>query len=195
MNHRLFLIPLAVLASVACAHESSSPDDSAEPSAEFDAETPPTNDVIAEVASNPADGEGVDRRADEVAGPSALDPELDAPEPAAFHGKGDARIDRAQTKVLGKLDLDQVDRVVEAKLDEVRSCYNRGLVEDPDLGGQLELAFAIDITGEVSSAQTHGEFPTTVDTCLVDAASSWDFPTPESGSVEVTYIFELFPAS
>ncbi len=100
----------------------------------------------------------------------------------------------AKAEVVGGLDKDLIRRVVRAHVNEVRHCYNQGLVKDPNLKGRVAVQFTIGATGKVSSAVV-GESDLkdqAVASCIAQAVRRWSFPKPASGGAAmVTYPFIL----
>jgi Ca-activated chloride channel homolog len=116
---------------------------------------------------------------------------------AGFGGKG-ARVPKvrlSQAKVTGALDRDVIRRVVRAHVNEVRHCYDQGLVKDPALTGRVSIAFTIDGKGNVSVAAVKETTlaDATVGTCIAKAAKRWKFPAPTAGTVSVEYPLVLEP--
>ncbi len=121
------------------------------------------------------------------------------------HGKGSGFKTRkrtgpvvraAKSTVRGALDRDIVRRVVRAHINEVRHCYNQGLVKDPTLRGRVAVQFTIGATGRVPvavvSESSLGD--RNVGNCVSKAVRRWKFPKPEGGgNVVVTYPFVLNP--
>ncbi|MBK8240242.1 MAG: TonB family protein [Deltaproteobacteria bacterium] len=91
------------------------------------------------------------------------------------------------------LHRDVVRRVLRAHINELRFCYNQGLVRDTALAGEVTLAFTIAEDGSVSEASLRastlaGKAGTAVAACMVKAARRWKYPKPEGGgSVEVVF--------
>ncbi|MEM6991092.1 MAG: AgmX/PglI C-terminal domain-containing protein [Myxococcota bacterium] len=117
---------------------------------------------------------------------------------AGFGGRGKRvpRVRQAKAKVEGKLDKDIVRRIVRAHINEVRHCYNQGLVRDPKLEGRVTIDFTIGATGKVTASSvdksTVGD--ENVDKCIAKAVKRWKFPKPSDGNdVEVAYPFVLSP--
>ncbi|MBC8070727.1 MAG: TonB family protein [Deltaproteobacteria bacterium] len=97
-------------------------------------------------------------------------------------------------EVVGALDKEVIRRVVRAHIDEVRSCYNSGLVRDPRLAGRVVVQFAVGPTGAVQSASVTSSTVAddAVNNCILGAVQRWKFPVPEGGgTVSVTYPFVL----
>lgn len=92
------------------------------------------------------------------------------------------------------LSADVIRRVVRRHLGEVRSCYEQGLLSQPDISGTVSVRFVIGPTGSITAATVAGSNlgSTRVDSCVASAVRRWTFPTPEGGGmVAVTYPFML----
>lgn len=98
-------------------------------------------------------------------------------------------------KSAGRLDKDAIRKVVADNIDEIRHCYNEGLVRDPQLAGRVVVTFVIGTSGAVSSSQVAESTvrDVQVGNCIATTVGSWTFPAPEGGSVTVTYPFVLEP--
>ena len=74
----------------------------------------------------------------------------------------------------------------------VKACYERGLKQNPDMGGRVEIEFTIGALGTVTKASIASsdlDNPT-VEACIKTAAKAWSFAKPKSGdSVTVQYPF------
>jgi TonB family protein len=123
-------------------------------------------------------------------------------------GKGVAFADRSRrgprvvpenTTVLGGgMDKSIIRRIVRAHINEIRACYNAGLVRDPSLRGRVAVQFSIAGTGRVASAVV-GESTLTdaaVGRCMAQAVARWQFPRPPGGGIViVSYPFTVEPAA
>lgn len=98
--------------------------------------------------------------------------------------------------VTGPLDKDIVRRVVRAHINEIRYCYNQGLAQDPELGGDVTIDFEILVTGRVGTATVReSTIPdAAVAVCIAKAVGRWTFPKPAT-VVQVSYPFTLSPRS
>ena len=90
----------------------------------------------------------------------------------------------------GPLDGRAVQQVIQARLAEVRLCYERALLDHPALRGTVTVRFTIAADGRVSSAEvasaTTGN--ASLESCIVRAAARWTFPRPADGQpVTVEY--------
>ena len=117
---------------------------------------------------------------------------------AGFGGRGKRvpRVRQAKAQVKGALDKDIIRRIVRAHINEVRYCYNQGLVRDPNLKGRVSVQFTIGPTGKVPVAvvQQSSLKDRDVANCVAKAVKRWTFPKPQGGgNVVVTYPFVLQP--
>ncbi len=117
------------------------------------------------------------------------------PSPSAAPRKKPAKILIGTLFVNGRLAPDAVDKIVRAKLDGVRACYESGLRLDPNLQGRATVKLAIDAGGAVAQACNGGsDLPSSsVVECIVQATSKLSFPAPEAGAVYVVVPFLLSP--
>ncbi|MCB0356757.1 MAG: energy transducer TonB, partial [Bdellovibrionales bacterium] len=97
-----------------------------------------------------------------------------------------------ETEIQGGLDKDEIARVIEQHLGQIRYCYERQLSANPDLYGKVLVKFTISGTGSVS-AQNIGLTTlksAMVEGCILRRVSGWKFPQPKGGTqVRVTYPF------
>ena len=88
------------------------------------------------------------------------------------------------------------DGELRAHINEVRLCYNQGLVRDPELSGKVSIQFTIGASGSVASATVADSTLSdeNVANCIAKAVKRWTFPKPTGGGVvAVTYPFVLEP--
>lgn len=92
---------------------------------------------------------------------------------------------------------DVIRRVVRSHINEVRHCYNQGLVRAPSLQGRVAIQFRIDARGSVQTAVVAESTidDANVGRCIANAVKRWRFPASERGvgSALVTYPFVLAP--
>ncbi|MEM7157159.1 MAG: AgmX/PglI C-terminal domain-containing protein [Myxococcota bacterium] len=117
---------------------------------------------------------------------------------AGFGGRGKRvpRVRQAKAKVVGSLDKDIIRRIVRAHINEVRSCYNKGLTKDPTLEGRVAINFVITSAGKVGSSVVEADSmgDPQVAKCIAKAVKRWKFPKPRGGgNVIVTYPFVMSP--
>ncbi len=111
-------------------------------------------------------------------------------------GKRVPRVRQAKAQVSGALDKDIIRRIVRAHINEIRSCYNQGLAQDPNLSGRVNIEFTIGPNGKVLDAKVTASTltNTTVEGCMEKALKRWKFPKPAGGGkVKVSYPFILQP--
>lgn len=111
-------------------------------------------------------------------------------------GKKVPRVRQSKATVKGSLDKDIIRRIVRAHINEVRTCYDKGLSKDPALAGKVTVGFTIGSTGKVtaSSVSSTTLSDKAVGTCIAGAAKRWKFPSPTGGGVVIVkYPFSLEP--
>jgi hypothetical protein len=100
----------------------------------------------------------------------------------------------ADALVDGGLSRDEIAAVIQRHLNEVRYCYEQGLLKNPSLKGRLGLQFIIGTDGRVTTAKTATSSlgSTNVESCIRGRLMSWQFPEPRGGvNVRVSYPFVL----
>lgn len=117
---------------------------------------------------------------------------------ASFGGKGRRvpKVRHAKAVVTGSLDKDIIRRIVRAHANEVRACYEVGLVKDPNLAGKVTIALAIGADGKVDSVVIKADtlHDEGVNKCLSKSIKRWKFPKPPGGgNVSVSHPFVFSP--
>jgi hypothetical protein len=99
------------------------------------------------------------------------------------------------TTVNGRLPSEVIQRIVRQNFGRFTQCYQMGLRENPTLSGRVAVRFMIGRDGAVSLAQDAGsDMPNAaVKACVVRAFSGLSFPSPEDGTVSVTYPIMFTP--
>lgn len=94
--------------------------------------------------------------------------------------------------VHGGLSADQIDRVVRAHRGALQACYEIEAQKDPTLRGGLTVAWTIDPTGAVTSANVASSsiHNPRVEGCVLRQVRAWHFPASESPSLP-TYPFSF----
>jgi hypothetical protein len=125
-----------------------------------------------------------------------------APDPrdACFTGYGNAKEDGPKLKdeaaPHGLLLREDIRRVIRSHIDDVRSCYERRLMENPAIAGRVDFIFEIQADGTIGSSRvktTTLQEPA-VELCIGRAICRWVFPRPaDDGRVIVTYPFAFQP--
>jgi hypothetical protein len=72
-----------------------------------------------------------------------------------------------------------------------RRCYARGLAEDPDASGKVQLELRIGPQGEVvtATAKANGNFPASVAACMEARARAARFDPPQGGAAKIVIPF------
>ncbi|HLM72792.1 MAG TPA: AgmX/PglI C-terminal domain-containing protein [Polyangiaceae bacterium] len=107
----------------------------------------------------------------------------------------------------GRIEPNEVRKVVRANFDKFTACYQEGLKRDPKLAGRVAVQFVIEPDGTVSEASSVAappskagagaqELVTTLNDkkvvgCVLDAYRKLVFPKPQGGRVPVVYPIEL----
>ncbi len=91
----------------------------------------------------------------------------------------------------GSLARDLIAKVINNHLGEVQACYERALLKESGLSGQLVFEWTIDTSGRVSAIKvTRATLRSaSVQNCIVSSLARWVFPKPSGGNVVVSYPF------
>lgn len=98
--------------------------------------------------------------------------------------------------ILGGLDQSLIDAVIKRNMAQIRYCYQRELVKNPGLSGEIVVKFVIAKDGTVSSAviestTMHNE---AVESAICGRFMGFQFPEPKGGGIVVTtYPFNFYP--
>jgi hypothetical protein len=105
------------------------------------------------------------------------------------------KVRAAQIMVSGRLPPRVIERIVAAREGRVRRCYERGLINNPNLQGRVSVRFVIGNDGAISNVQNGGsDLPDAgVVRCVVQSFDDLTFPRPEGGIVTVTFPYMLSP--
>lgn len=101
------------------------------------------------------------------------------------------RASASSMSVQGRIDREAVAKVVNAHLQDVRGCYERALLRDPALAGQVVLEWTISSGGKVTSSRTKSATlkNNAVEACILQSLEGWQFPPARGGAVVVSYPF------
>jgi hypothetical protein len=102
-----------------------------------------------------------------------------------------AHVERGAASVNGFLSREQIERVVRRHTRGIRYCYERELMDDPELEGQITANWTIDLDGTVSrrSIESNTMGNRNVESCLLREVGRMRFPEPDGGMVVVRYPF------
>ena len=83
----------------------------------------------------------------------------------------------------GSIDGDKVREVVSSHQAELRSCYERGVLENPTLAGTFTVRIVLDKNGSVGSASIQGSSlrSLSMHRCVLQLVRDWRFPPPSDG--------------
>lgn len=114
-------------------------------------------------------------------------------EPAAPSEAEATRLDR-------KLTPDEIQAIVRGSFEELRACYQAGLLLDPKLTGYVTVHFVIGANGKVTEAElvTEGDRPTSlpneqVASCMLDTYRKLEFPAFKGGEMSIVYPIRFAP--
>lgn len=130
-----------------------------------------------------------------------------SPESILDDSKADAlqgsSIDPAPTKVqrvveplIGEIDPTLVESTIQKYRYELQACFEGALKRDKFTRGAMEWRWRIDSTGRMDTLEllkSNINDPN-MTRCVRQKMSSWKFPKPRRGSVEITYPFEFSPS-
>jgi hypothetical protein len=100
-------------------------------------------------------------------------------------------------KVKGGLSREVIRRIVRRHLNEIKFCYDQGLLKRADLSGRISIKFLITSNGAVQGATVESSTldDPSVEVCIAKAVRRMTFPKPEDGGIVfVTYPFALTSA-
>jgi hypothetical protein len=107
-------------------------------------------------------------------------------------GKGSYKLVEEESIVDGGLDKSVIAAIIQNNLSQIKYCYERQLVAEPDLFGKVVMVWQINAAGTVegtSVKQTTLNSPP-VEQCMASKITGWKFPQPKNGTkVTVSYPF------
>lgn len=103
------------------------------------------------------------------------------------------RVEAGKFTAEGKLARAEIAAFVDKNLRGLTSCYEDGLKSNPNLQGNVTVAFKILPDGRVSQQEVQATTirNAEVESCMLKRIRRWIFPKPESGSVAVEFSFLL----
>lgn len=107
----------------------------------------------------------------------------------------DITLRTAPPQVSGRIPAESIQRRVRQNFGRLRLCYEKGLMQNPNLQGRVAVRFLISSDGAVAMAQNGGSsLPSSeVTNCVVQSFYGISFPKPDTGSVSVTYPIMFSP--
>jgi hypothetical protein len=96
--------------------------------------------------------------------------------------------------LIGSLEKETIRQVIRRDHREVKACYERALLHQPQLAGRVTIQFVITGRGAVSDSRLSSSSLGSPETeiCLAERACRWQFPaTNGGGTVVVAYPFNF----
>jgi TonB family protein len=99
--------------------------------------------------------------------------------------------------VANSRDPGRIYRAVDDHLTDLTSCYQQGVSVKSDLTGRVSVEFIIGPNGRVvrASVKESTLHSPPVETCIVQAVQTWEFPAPDEGGIIVVGYPFYFPPS
>lgn len=112
---------------------------------------------------------------------------------SGFNGKGfDMSLGGDEAEAIGGLDKSLIAAVVQANIGQIKHCYERQLIIDPNVFGKIVAEWTINKDGlvSVSSVKKTTMNNKSVENCIISKIKGWTFPKPKGGGqVIVSYPF------
>jgi len=110
-----------------------------------------------------------------------------------FGGKGfDMALGGDEAEAIGGLDKSLIAAVVQSNIGQIKHCYERQLIVDPNIFGKIVANWTINKDGLVSvtSVKSTTMNSKSVENCILAKIKGWNFPKPKGGGqVIVSYPF------
>jgi TonB family protein len=89
------------------------------------------------------------------------------------------------------MDREATRVAVNRRLRELRTCFERGRMDNPQLAGRVLVRIGVAPSGRVTSAEiASGSLGSAVNTCIVALVKTWTLPAPAGGvATTITYPF------
>ncbi len=135
----------------------------------------------------PAVGSGDDTRAQTAGLDKKMDTGGKGPDVGANIKEGKQKIEAivrgGGPSADGELSPDIIKKVMADKSGAIKACYQKELQKNPDLSGDIKVAFMIGPDGKVVGVKIEGSSleNTQVENCIVDNIKTWRFPQAKGG--------------
>jgi hypothetical protein len=112
-------------------------------------------------------------------------------------GKGSTRIIPGKIIYEGGLSKEEIQRVINRVMNQIKYCYDKELTRDPNIEGKLAMFWTItgsgDVTGSSAAQNTFtGPAAPAIEQCVARIIARLKFPSPKGGGVvNVTYPFNF----
>ncbi|MGZ3696157.1 MAG: AgmX/PglI C-terminal domain-containing protein [Bdellovibrionota bacterium] len=111
----------------------------------------------------------------------------------SFGGKGfSMNLGGDEAEAIGGLDKSLIAAVVQANIGQIKHCYERQLIVDPNIFGKVVAQWTINKDGLVSTTAVKKTTMnnSSVENCILGKIKTWEFPKPKGGGqVVVSYPF------
>jgi hypothetical protein len=112
---------------------------------------------------------------------------------SGFSGKGfDMSLGGDEAEAIGGLDKALIAAVVQSNIGQIKHCYERQLIVDPNIFGKIVAQWTINKDGLVSTSSVKKTTMNSkaVENCILGKIKNWNFPKPKGGGqVIVSYPF------
>lgn len=155
--------------------------------------SPMTNELARPIAFKDDSGLAQFLTADDLA---KLNKKLSLIQPAQF---GVSRVEqRPEVKepLLGELDPRLIEKIISKNRFELQLCFELALRRNHNMSGTMKWQWRLDSRGKISDLTlvSSNIIDRQMKNCVMKKISSWRFPRPKRGSVEITYPFHFKPA-
>jgi hypothetical protein len=109
-------------------------------------------------------------------------------------GNRGLRMREGAAQVTGNLDPNEVRAVIRAHRNEVHHCYQKGLLQNDKLAGNVRVVFTLNSAGRAPECRIEENLAVeSVGDCICNRLQKWRFPQPEGGLAKVSYSWTLQP--
>ncbi|MBU1242857.1 AgmX/PglI C-terminal domain-containing protein [Myxococcota bacterium] len=114
--------------------------------------------------------------------------------PIGGGGRRGVSMREGAAQVSGKLDPNEVRAVIRAHRNEVHHCYQKGLLQNDKLAGNVRVVFLINPAGRAQECRVEENLAVAeVGNCICGRLTTWRFPQPEGGLAKISYSWTLQP--
>ncbi len=114
--------------------------------------------------------------------------------PIGGGGRRGVSMREGAAQVSGKLDPNEVRAVIRAHRNEVHHCYQKGLLQNDKLAGNVRVVFLINPAGRAQECRVEENLAIAeVGNCICGRLTTWRFPQPEGGLAKISYSWTLQP--
>ena len=111
-------------------------------------------------------------------------------------GRANVSVPPSDPVIAGGLSQQEVNQVIRAHLNQIRSCYEQLLQRSPSAQGKIKVKFVVNANGRVGSAGIDSSSinDSVMRGCVTGKVRTWKFPKPRGGAaVTVNYPFVFNP--